>query len=65
MSGGGSGPFALVDMDHHALAVDVGDFKVLGFLESEATGVDGGEEDVVLKGVHTGKDALDLLDVKH
>jgi hypothetical protein len=31
------GSFATVDVDHHALAVDVGDFQVLGFLESEPT----------------------------
>lgn len=41
------GALTAVDMDHHALAVDVGDFEMPRFVKAQATGVDGGEKDVV------------------
>ena len=37
------GALAAVDMDHHAGAIDIGDFEMESFVESEAAGVDGGE----------------------
>jgi hypothetical protein len=36
-----------MDMDHHALGVDVRDFEMAGFVEAQAAGVDGREKDVV------------------
>jgi hypothetical protein len=41
------GTLAAVDMDHHAPAVDVGDFEVARFVKAQAAGVDGGEKNVV------------------
>jgi hypothetical protein len=55
------GPFSTVHVDHHARAVDIGDFQVKTFVESEATGVYGREIGVVLKGADTSEESLDLF----
>ena len=52
---------AQAGVDHHAFAVDVGDFQVLGFLESQSTGIHGAEEDVVLGRLHTSERLPDFL----
>jgi hypothetical protein len=36
-----------MDVDHHALAVDIGDFDMAGLIETQATGINSGEKDVV------------------
>ncbi len=46
------GPLAPVDMPPHLAAVDVGDLKMLGFLQAQTAGVDGGEEGIAVRGVH-------------
>ena len=56
------GAFAAVDMDHHALAVDIGDFEMAGFVKTQAAGVDGGEKDVVREVFDLGQNASDLFD---
>jgi hypothetical protein len=49
-------------MDHHALTIDIGDFEMESFVESEAAGVDGGEIGVVVEGFDVGKKASDFID---
>jgi hypothetical protein len=44
------GALAAVDMDHHAQAIDIGDFEMECFVKAQAAGVDGGEVDVVVEG---------------
>jgi hypothetical protein len=56
------GALATVDMDHHALTVDVGDFEVQAFVKAQATGVHGGQIDVVVEGFDVGKNASDFID---
>ena len=56
------GALAAVDMDHHALTVDIGDFEMAGFVEPQAAGVDGGEIDVVVEGFDVGQNASDFFD---
>jgi hypothetical protein len=56
------GTLAAVDMDHHAPAVDVGDFEMAGFVKAQAAGVDGGEKDVVREVFHLGQNASDFFD---
>jgi hypothetical protein len=48
-------------MDHHALAVDIGDFEMARFVKAQAAGVDGGEKDVVREGFDVGQNASDLF----
>jgi hypothetical protein len=56
------GALAAVDMDHHALTVDIGDFEVAGFVKAQAAGVDGGEKDVVGEVFDLGQKASDFFD---
>jgi hypothetical protein len=58
------GALAAVDMDPEALAIDVGDLKVQGFMELEAQAVDGGEIDLVVEGGSGRKEPPDLLDTE-
>jgi hypothetical protein len=58
------GAFAPVHMNHHAVAVDIRDFEIECFLESEATGVHGGEVGIVLEGLNAGKEAPDFFGAK-
>ena len=55
------GTLAAVDMDLEALAVNIRDLKVKGFMEPEAQAVDGGEGDLVVQGGGGGKEPPDLL----
>ena len=44
------GALAAVDMDHHALAVDIGDFEMKAFVKPQTAGVHGGQIDVIVEG---------------
>jgi hypothetical protein len=55
------GTLSTVDMDHHAGGIDIGDFEVETFMESEAAGVDGGEVGVILESFDLGKNASDFF----
>jgi len=59
------GPLSTVDMDHHAGAVDIGDFEVETFVKSQAAGIDGREVGVVLEGFDLGKNASDFLNAQN
>ena len=48
------GALATVDMDHHARAIDIGDFEVESFVKSQAARIDGGQIGVVVKGFDVG-----------
>ncbi len=51
-----------MDRDYHPRgAVDISDLKMESLLQSEAAGVDSGEEGTVVVGVHLGKDQPDLF----
>ena len=56
------GALAAVDMDHHAGAIDIGDFEMESFVQSEAAGVDGGEVGIVVESFDVGKKASDFID---
>lgn len=58
------GPLAAVDVDHQTGAVDVGDLQVQPLLQPESTGVDRGEEGVVVEGADTAQRPADLLDAQ-
>jgi hypothetical protein len=58
------GALSPVDMDHHAGRVDIGDFEVEAFVESEAAGIDGGEIGVILGGFDLGQEAADFFPAK-
>ena len=55
------GALAAVDMDLEALAVNIGDLKVKGCMESESQARDGGEGDLVVQGCRGGAEPPDLL----
>jgi len=54
-----------VDMDHHAGGIDIGDFEVETFMESQAAGIDGGEIGVILEGFDLGKNGSDFFDAEN
>ena len=56
------GALTTVDMDHHALTIDIRDFEMESFVESEAAGVDGGEVGIVVESFDVGKKASDFFD---
>jgi len=64
-SGQALGTLATVDMDHHAAAVDIGDFEMESFVKPQATGVDGGKIGIVLEGFDAGQKASDLFDAQN
>ena len=51
-------------VDHHALAVDVGDLQILGFLQAQATRVDRAQEGAVVRRSHAAQDRPHLLDTQ-
>jgi len=55
------GPLSPVDMDHHAGGVDIRDFEMETFVESQAAGIDGGEIGVILEGMDLGKNTSDFF----
>lgn len=59
------GPLSAVDMDHHAGGVDIGDFEVKPFMESEAAGIDGGEIGVIVESLDLGKNASDFFNAEN
>jgi hypothetical protein len=58
------GTLTAVDMDHHALGVDIGNFEMKAFVEAQAAGVEGGKIDVVVEGFDVGQNASDLFDAQ-
>ena len=58
------GPLAAMDVDHHAGAVDVGDFQVEAFLQPEPAGIDRGEKGGVVDRADTAQRPADLLDAQ-
>jgi hypothetical protein len=55
------GSLSAVDVDHHPGGVDIRDFEVEAFVESEAAGVDGGEIGVILEGMDLCKNGSDFF----
>jgi len=48
-------------MDHHAGGIDIGDFQVETFVESQAAGIDGGKIGIILEGFDLGKNGSDFF----
>ena len=48
------GALAAVDMDHHAGAIDIGDFEMESLVQAQAAGIDGGQIGVVVEGFDVG-----------
>jgi hypothetical protein len=59
------GALSSVDMDHHAGGIDIGDFEVETFMESQAAGIDGGKIGVILEGFDLCKNASDFIDAEN
>jgi hypothetical protein len=55
------GPLATVDMDHHAGGIDIGDFEMETFVESQAAGIEGGKIGIILEGFDLGKNGSDFF----
>jgi len=51
-------------MDHHTVAVDIGDFEMKSFVQSEAAGIDGGKIGVILEGFDLGQNASGFFPAK-
>jgi hypothetical protein len=51
-------------MDHHAGGIDIGDFEVETFMESQAAGIDGREIGIILEGFDLGQNASGFFDAK-
>jgi hypothetical protein len=48
-------------MDHHWGGIDIGDFEVETFMESQAAGIDGGKIGIILEGFDLGKNGSDFF----
>ena len=48
-------------MDHHAGAIDIGDFEMESLVKSQAARIDGGQIGVVVKGFDVGQKASGLI----
>ena len=59
------GPLAAVDMEHHPVAVDIRGLQMQRLLKAPATGIDGGEEGAVMKGVDAREHPAHLLSTQH
>jgi hypothetical protein len=59
------GALSAVDMDHHAAAVDIGDFEMESFVKPQSTGIDGGKIGVILEGFDLGKNASDFFNAEN
>ena len=55
------GTLSPVDMKHHGPGVDIGDLEMLRFLEPQPTGVDRGQEGMVVRRAHAGEESSDLV----
>jgi len=51
-------------MDHHPIAVDIGDFEIESFLKSQTAGVDGGKIGIVLEGFNLGQKFADFFNAQ-
>jgi hypothetical protein len=51
-------------MDHHAGGIDIGDFEVETFMESQAAGIDGRKIGIILEGFDLGQNASGFFDAK-
>ena len=56
------GALTAVDMDHHALTIDIGNFEMEAFVKTQTAGVHGGEIGVVVKGFDMGQKASNFID---
>jgi len=52
-------------MDHHAGGIDIGDFEVETFMESQAAGIDGRKIGIILGGFDLGQNASGFFDAKN
>lgn len=59
------GALAAMDMDAHALFVNIADLQVQGFVEPQSTGINGGEIGFVLRGGNGAENSLDFIDTEH
>jgi hypothetical protein len=48
-------------MDHHAGAIDIGDFEMESLVQAQAAGIDGGQIGVVVEGFDVGKKASGFI----
>ena len=53
-----------MDMNAHAIAVDVADLKIQGLMQSEAAGIDGGQIGFVLRSADGHKDGSDFIEAQ-
>ena len=51
-------------MDHHPIAVDIGDFEIESFVKSQTAGIYGGKIGIVLEGFDAGQEAADLFNAQ-
>ena len=51
-------------MDHHSVAIDIGDFEIESFVKSETAGVNGGKICIVLEGCNLGQEFTDFLNTQ-
>ena len=52
-------------VDHHPIAIDIGHFKVHGFLQSQTAGVDRGQKGVIVGCLDGVEDTADFLRTEH
>ena len=51
-------------MDHHSVAIDIGDFEIESFLKSEAAGIYGGKIGIVLESFNLGQEFTDFFNTQ-
>jgi hypothetical protein len=51
-------------MDHHPVAVDIGDFEIESFVKSQTAGVDGKKISIVLEGSNLGQEITDFFNTQ-
>lgn len=54
-------PFPPMDMDHQPITINIGDLKVKRFTESQPTGIDCAEKDVIVKSFDVIENSKDLF----
>jgi hypothetical protein len=54
-----------MDMNHHAVAVDIRDFQMQSFLQSEPASIDRGQKGPVVTGSHLGQQPVDFIPGEH